>query len=682
MQTISIDQLVGQVLGNYRIERLLGRGRLNAVYFARNLSLQAVDGACALTLYLVPERFSPDARNRFMARFRKEAAAITGLEHPHILPVYEYGEHEGYPYLVTPYMMDGSLADLLKQQGRFDHMAALSILEQLAEGLSYAHQRGFVHGTLRPSNVVQNHEKEMLVAGFGLMHILQMRGIEHNSEQAYGHLLSVADTFLAAPEYVAPEVVQGQFIDVRSDIYALGCILFELLSGRPPFTGSNPLEVAKLHVTQAIPSLRSLNPDVPIALVSVINQALDRDPARRFQQVSELMEAYSQVVQSTSGPLPSAVLNKTKRGPEAPRQGLSSGSSWQLQPPIVTGKVAAVSLPGEVAQPSGKLTTIGQPTLGSPEAWQMTPPIVTGGIPQVKTSAPPKSASVKPAAPPAAMPTPEAPKPAPAKKPAPNLPGILSSMPGTNADTSELVKAYEWWSQDDIESAVAPAAPRPERRERPEPMQQPQEAMRLSGPDSVNWITDPPEAFSSVGSMSSRAASKPRSTRSKGMSRRTVVSLIIGGGVVAAGVGVALNLGHLPGTSAPKTAGGGAAGANTANAAMAGNTTANTTAATQMGNVVGKTTQAVNTSTRFTNLTDKKESLLVHLTNGNFVAYERACTHVGVYVNYDAASKTFICPAHGAIFDPAKGGAVLQGPATKPLPTVKIHINGDGTITV
>src|SRR5216110_694093 len=270
MQALSIDQLVGQILGNYRLERFLGKGRLNGIYLGRHLASQRLD---AVTMYLVPSHFSSEATTRFLARFHKESAAITKLEHPHILPIYEYGGYIGTPYLVTPYVTQGSLADLLKRYGRYDHTAIVPMLEQLASGVAYAHSNGYIHGTLRPSNVVFRDRDVLQVAGFGLMHMLQLGGIER-SEQPYAHLLTVGQTLLASPEYIAPEVVQGQVVDVRSDIYALGCILFELLCGQPPFTGSDPLEVINQHVTQDIPSLRGLYSEVPIALVSVVNQAL------------------------------------------------------------------------------------------------------------------------------------------------------------------------------------------------------------------------------------------------------------------------------------------------------------------------------------------------------------------------------------------------------------------------
>jgi len=239
MQRASVDQLVGQNIGMYRVERSLGRGRVNAVFLARH---PAHKNPVALTTFIVPEQFPPESHQRFHQRFRKEAARLIALRHPRILPVYEYGEYLGDPYLVTPYMAGGSLADLLKRRGRLHHAEVLDVLQPVVAGLAYAHEGGLVHGTLKPSNIVLSNQSQMLVAGFGLKTILQMRGIGAD-ERSYGHLLSIVGTLLTSAEYVAPEVVQGQLEDARSDIYSLGTILFEMLTGKPPFTGKNPLRL-------------------------------------------------------------------------------------------------------------------------------------------------------------------------------------------------------------------------------------------------------------------------------------------------------------------------------------------------------------------------------------------------------------------------------------------------------
>jgi Rieske Fe-S protein len=160
------------------------------------------------------------------------------------------------------------------------------------------------------------------------------------------------------------------------------------------------------------------------------------------------------------------------------------------------------------------------------------------------------------------------------------------------------------------------------------------------------------------------------------LGRRRVIALLTTGGVAAVGAVVAINLHHMM-----------AGNALNHQIPQRATSAAPTTGGQQnippghMGTAVGATNMANNTAMNFVNPANHRASLLIHLPNGNFVAYERACTHVGVYVNYDPATHLLVCPAHGAIFDPANGGAVLQGPATRPLPKVTIHVNGDGTIT-
>lgn len=701
MQTPSVDQLVGQVLGNYRLERFLGKGRLNAVYLARELTSQRTD---ALALYLIPERFSIDARDIFLMRFRKEAAAITTLDHLHILPVYAYGEYGSYPYLVTPYMTQGSLADVLKRKGRCEHAFVQPILEQLVAGIAYAHGKGFIHGTLKPANVLLLTEDTMQVAGFGLMHMLQQRGIEPNA-QPYTHLLSIADTFLAAPEYIAPEVVQGQAVDMRSDIYSLGCILFELLSGQPPFHGEKPLEVVRQHVTQTIPSLRKIASDVPVALSSVVHQALERDPAQRFQNVAELGEAFAQASRGATSYQKQRVGGSTDevsrmyagQGQDTPQEGYTAGN-WQLRPPVVTGQVPVIKAPRPAAQASRTST-------GMPDNWQLLPPIVTGRMPALKSS---PAASAPPTLPPVVpqeLPPPARPAPvvqqSPAKPvitPAPQATPVKrqsnsgNSMPGTNADTSDLVKAYEWWSLSDHVQA-APSAPVPanENGKRP-PIEH-----------EVDWTAEP------IPLETTGRRKKQKSAQGlQKIQRRKVFAFIAAGSVAAAGAAVFLNFGHIVGTPATKPGNQKNAPAQTTQQQVSGNGKPTAQAPNQQsnnpaptnnptppqngqmnmqdapaanGNTIGSTKQMGNSSAEFTNPADKKMALLIHLSSGSFAAYERACTHEGVNVNYDPATKMLICPAHGAIFDPATNGSVVQGPAEQPLPAVHVKVNGDGTVT-
>ncbi len=629
MQTFR-DQLVGQTIDEYRVERFLGRGRLSAVYLAQRPPLHT---NVALTTFILPSHTSSEARSRFSARFHKEVAALASLHHRHLMPIHAYGEHGSLPYLVTPYMMHGSLADVLKQQGRCQPGYVLGVLEQIASGLEYAHKRGVVHGSLKPANILLDGQQGICVAGFGLMQILQLRGIEP-SEKPYAHLLSVAGTFLGSPEYLAPEAVMGHLMDARSDIYALGIVLFELLCGKPPFAGASALEVAQQHVNQPLPSLRAFCPDIPIALELVISHALERNPASRFQHVSELVEAFAQVCRGT---MPLERIDVPLRDPAPSLPGITDDTdrygeeayvatgSWQLMPPIVTGKVVAV-------QPAtGHRQAVPLPA----DTWQIVPPVVTGQLPAVKPS--PAHIAPIPAQQPMPSPLVQQHTPLDASRPMPPAVRQLSAERANHAlPNKDASLVSPWWSQGE-------------------------ELLTLS-----------PQARSHT--------TRLKEQKRGGVSRRKAIALLAVGGVAVAGAAVAvdLNLGRIMsaltshlnhGTSNGKTV-----PANNKGTGGQGGLV-------HTARVIGSTTLALNASADFTNPADGKASLLVHLPNNTFVAYEKACTHQNVAVYYDKGTQKLVCPLHGSLFDPANGGKVLQGPATRPLPGVTIHVNADGTIT-
>ncbi|MBV8695776.1 MAG: protein kinase [Ktedonobacteraceae bacterium] len=615
MQTLSVDQLVGNRLGYYHVERLLGQGRLNAVYLAHHPDYNS---SVAITTFIIPAQLSPEAHSRFLQRFLEEAATLTSLDHPHIMPVYDYGEQFGYPYLVTPYMMHGSLAEVLKQQQHCTIPYTLELLQEVAAGLEYAHNQGVVHGMLKPSNIVFDAENKVLVAGFGLMRILQLRGVERN-EQPYAHLLNIAGTFLAAPEYIAPEVVQGQALNVCSDIYSLGSILFEMLSGRTLFSGDSPLDIALQHTQQALPSLHTCAPHIPIALESVVNHALARIPAQRFQRVSDLVEAFAQVC--------SGIAQSDMELSVYERAQVSAFT--QVENTQDTPQDDSVSLQLPLALTSGNLRSIDtssllakrpvNPTTGS---WQIVPPIVTGRLPAVQfleDSSPSRETS----SPEPYVAAQEVMDPIVAQQPS----GTLSESPAASAQAMNGAEAEH--------EAPTVAA----------------EELTIPEDPTLSPFTQP---------------AKPR--------RRRVIALLASGGIVAASVLVATKMNLLHTMHAGNTQSNTLANKGTT-PAPANKTTA------KAGTIIGSTALAANSSAVFHNPVDGKASLLIHLPDNNFVAYERACTHEGVSVNYDPATRMLVCPAHGAIFNPAAGARVVQGPAQTPLVPVTVRVNADGTIT-
>src|SRR5215471_3011286 len=178
MQTISVDRLLGKDLGGYRIEQLLGQGKMSAVYLARQRSLGRM---VMVTTFTIPETLSKSAYERFTVRFTQVGSSLIKLNHPHILPIYDCGVQLGTPYLVTSFVKGGSLAQILRQQARFSPEQALDILQHISDGLDFAHDQGFVHGILNPANILVNNEQMLQITGFGLKQMLQMQGIESNN---------------------------------------------------------------------------------------------------------------------------------------------------------------------------------------------------------------------------------------------------------------------------------------------------------------------------------------------------------------------------------------------------------------------------------------------------------------------------------------------------------------------
>ncbi|HEY4385812.1 MAG TPA: serine/threonine-protein kinase, partial [Ktedonobacteraceae bacterium] len=217
MQTLPVEELVGRTVGSSRLVRLLGHGKLSAVYEAQQ---PEQNRTVMITLFLVPDTLSQDAYEHFLARFKQEAISLAQLSHPALLPVYDFGAYLGYPYLVTPFVNKMPLATLLKQRGHFSPQEMLRILQQIASCLDYAHSQNVIHGTLSATNILIDENLTIQVAGFGFMRMLEARGILP-LQPPYGHLLSIGDTFLGAPAYLAPEYVQGQSADGRVDIYAV-----------------------------------------------------------------------------------------------------------------------------------------------------------------------------------------------------------------------------------------------------------------------------------------------------------------------------------------------------------------------------------------------------------------------------------------------------------------------------
>jgi serine/threonine-protein kinase len=225
-------------------------------------------------------------------RFLREIAVVAGLTHPHIVPLHDSGEEAGLLWYAMPYIEGESLRNRLRRDGSLPLDEAIRLAREVADALGYAHGRGIIHRDLKPENILllAGHA---LVADFGIARALSTASSERLTETGLT---------LGTPHYMSPEQAAGDHeVDGRSDIYALGCVLYELLAGAPPFTGPSPEAVLIKRFTEAPPSLRSIRDGIPEATQVAIEKALARVPADRFETAMEFARALSRSTQAISG---------------------------------------------------------------------------------------------------------------------------------------------------------------------------------------------------------------------------------------------------------------------------------------------------------------------------------------------------------------------------------------------
>jgi serine/threonine protein kinase len=270
-----------KTIARYEIQSEIGRGGMATVYLAYDPSFQR---KVAIKLVSVNLQENPV----FRSRFEREAHLIARIEHPAIVPVYDFGEQKKQPYLVMRYMAGGSLSE--KIGGQFMPLAdAARIISQIAPALDAVHAQGVVHRDLKPGNILFDDFGNAAIADFGIAHL----------NEATVDLTGSA--LIGTPAYMSPEQVQGEReLDGRSDVYSLGIILFEMLAGQSPFRATTPMSVALKHLTEPAPSIFSLRSDLPVDVALVLNKALEKDREMRYASASELAQALQSIVISES----------------------------------------------------------------------------------------------------------------------------------------------------------------------------------------------------------------------------------------------------------------------------------------------------------------------------------------------------------------------------------------------
>jgi serine/threonine protein kinase len=269
-----------QKFGRYEIRAEIGRGGMATVYHAYDPRFER-----EVALKVLPREMLHDPQ--FRTRFEREAKTIAMLEHPAIVPVYDFGEETGQPYFVMRYMTGGSLTERMKQ-GAMTVQDAAHLFERLAPALDEAHAKGIVHRDLKPGNILFDQYGEPYISDFGIAKIAATQSNVTGS------------AIVGTPAYMSPEQAQGEGIDGRSDIYGLGVILFELLTGQQPYHGDTPMSVVVKHITEPVPHILDVKPDLPPAIEIVIEKAMAKNRDERFPTVKSLTEALKAVARGES----------------------------------------------------------------------------------------------------------------------------------------------------------------------------------------------------------------------------------------------------------------------------------------------------------------------------------------------------------------------------------------------
>ncbi len=268
------DDLIGKSLGQFEIIDQIGRGGMASVYRARQTTINRI-----VAVKVLPRTLLHDPS--FYERFAREVDVVAHLEHPHILPIYDYGESDGIPYIAMRYLAGGSMAQWIRR-GLPPLDKLPKPIEQISSALDYAHQQGVIHRDLKPGNVMLDENGNAYLSDFGIARVLDSN--------------LTGSAIIGTPAYMSPEQANGLPLDARSDIYSLGVVLFELITGREPFEAETPVALLLKHINEPMPSARAFRPELPPAAEQVINKATAKHPEQRYASASDLADAFSEAI--------------------------------------------------------------------------------------------------------------------------------------------------------------------------------------------------------------------------------------------------------------------------------------------------------------------------------------------------------------------------------------------------
>ena len=333
------DPFLGRQLGKFLIEQKLGQGGMGAVYRALDTKLDR-----RVALKLLPPALA--AQPEYRERFRREARRAGRLDHPNVVQVYEVDEVDGVHTIAMQLMSGGSLQDLLRAKGTLPPLEAARIAREAARGLARAHKEGIVHRDVKPANILIGAEGEVRLSDFGLVKDL--------APASGDQPLTQSGAILGTPQYMAPEQCEGLVdIDHRADLYALGLVLYQALSGTLPAQGSTPLQIIHHRLRNDPPPLAEVAPHVPAALVEVVEALLVRDRGRRLASADELvarLETAMAAEAATAYPPPRVI----SASPKAETVPLASGGPERTERKVVQARPVSNPVPRRPSAPAKK----------------------------------------------------------------------------------------------------------------------------------------------------------------------------------------------------------------------------------------------------------------------------------------------------------------------------------------
>lgn len=313
---------IPEKFGRYNVKSELGRGGMATVYRASDPSFDR-----EVAIKVLPREMLHDPQ--FRSRFEREIKLVASLEHPSIVPVYDVGDVDGQPYFVMRYMPGGSLSDLIAK-GNFSVEDTARIIEKIAQGLAYAHRKGIIHRDLKPDNILFDDNGDPFISDFGVAKFTESTSSLTGSG------------VIGTPAYMSPEQAQGGEIDGRSDVYGLGVIVYQMLSGHQPYSADTPMGVVVKHITEPVPEILNVLPELPVEADEIIKTAMAKDKSKRYATTIDLAKALNKVAFGHEGNLTNSTMNGVTTRLKTPTKQMSRGQTGY----IVAGVILLIAVIG------------------------------------------------------------------------------------------------------------------------------------------------------------------------------------------------------------------------------------------------------------------------------------------------------------------------------------------------